>query len=119
MTATEGVVALTGRVDSVAKKRAAEQAAQRVGGVRAVADDIEVRHPGWAEQADPDIALAVERALEWHSLLPADAVRVTVSDGRVTLRGAVEWEYQKWEAERTVRRLTGVTEVRNHITVQP
>ncbi|GLK99276.1 BON domain-containing protein [Dactylosporangium matsuzakiense] len=114
-----GVVTLTGWVDSFVKKWAAEQAVERVRGVRAVANDIEVRLPGWAERTDADIAAAVARALEWDAVLPPDAVTASVSNGWVTLRGEVEWEYQRREAERQVRRLTGVRGVTNLVTVRP
>jgi osmotically-inducible protein OsmY len=115
----DGVVTLTGWVDSFVKKWSAEQAAEHVRGVRAVANDIEVRLPGWAERTDADIAAAVARALEWDAVLPPGAVAASVSNGWVTLRGEVEWEYQRREAERQVRRLTGVRGVTNLITVRP
>jgi osmotically-inducible protein OsmY len=119
VTAKDGVVALTGWVDSYAKKWAAERAAHRVRGVVAVANDIEVRLPSAAERADPDIAAAVTRALEWDAFVPLDNVEVTVSKGWVTLKGEVEWEFQRRAAERAVRRLTGVRGVTNLITVKP
>jgi osmotically-inducible protein OsmY len=115
----DGVVTLTGWVDSFARKWAAERAAHRVRGVVAVANDIEVRLPGSAERTDPDIAAAATRALEWDALIPQGAVKVTVSKGWVTLEGRVEWHFQRREAERAVRRLTGVRGVTNLITVQP
>jgi osmotically-inducible protein OsmY len=115
----DGVVTLTGWVDSYAKKWAAERAAHRVRGVVAVANDIEVRIPGTAERPDPDIAAAVTRALEWDAFVPLDDVEVTVSKGWVTLKGEVEWEFQRRAAERAVRRLTGVRGVTNLITVKP
>jgi osmotically-inducible protein OsmY len=115
----DGVVTLTGWVDSYQKKWAAEEAAHRVRGVKAVANDIEVRLPVSDERTDPDIAAAAVRALEWDALLPTDKIQVTVSKGWVTLRGEVEWQYQKEEAERVVRRLWGVRGVTNLITVKP
>ena len=115
----DGVVALTGWVDSYAKKWAAERAAHRVRGVVAVANDIEVRIPSAAERPDPDIAAAVTRALEWDAFVPLDDVEITVSKGWVTLKGEVEWEFQRRAAERAVRRLTGVRGVTNLITVKP
>ena len=101
------VVTLTGWVDSYAKRWAAEEAAHRVRGVRAVANDIEVRLPGAAERTDADIAAAAVRALEWDAPLPLGQLDITVSQGRVTLRGEVEWQFQKEDAERVVRRLQG------------
>lgn len=115
----DGVVTLTGTVDSFVKKWAAENAAQRVRGVQAVANDIEVRLTGDDRRSDSDIAAAAARALEWDSLVPDGAVKVTVSDGWVTLRGTVEWEYQRRAAERAVRSLPGVVGVSNLITVRP
>src|SRR5258705_7607582 len=86
---TNGVVTLTGWVDSYAKKWAAERAAHRVRGVVAVANDIEVRLPSSAERTDADIAAAATRALEWDALVPVETLEVTVSRGWVTLRGEV------------------------------
>lgn len=115
----DGVVTLTGQVDSYTKKWAAEEAAHGVLGVKAVANDIEVRLPTSAERTDADIAAAAIRALEWDALLPADRIEVTVSRGIVTLRGEVDWEYQKLDAQRVVRRLAGVKGVTNLLTVKP
>jgi osmotically-inducible protein OsmY len=115
----DGVVTLTGSVDSYAKKWAAEEVAHRVRGVKAVANDIEVRLPVFAERTDADIAAAAVRALEWDALVPIEKLDVTVSKGWVTLKGDVEWHYQKQDAERVVRRLSGVKGVINLITVRP
>lgn len=115
----DGVVTLTGVVDSFVKKWAAEDAAHRVRGVRAVANDIEVRLPADDRRTDEDIARAVSRAIEWDALLPSDKVTATVSKGWVTLRGDVEWNYQKEAAERAARRVAGVTGVTNLIKVMP
>jgi osmotically-inducible protein OsmY len=115
----DGVVTLTGWVDSYLKKWNAEEAAHRVAGVKAVANDVEVRLPSSSERTDSDIAAAAVHALEWDALVPSDRVQVTVSKGWVTLRGEVDWQYQKEDAERVVRRLTGVKGVTNLITVKP
>ncbi|MGZ3675646.1 MAG: BON domain-containing protein, partial [Ktedonobacterales bacterium] len=115
----EGVVTLTGWVDSYLKKWAAEEAVLRVRGVKAVANDIEVRLPIDAERTDADIAAAAVRALEWDALVPLENIKVAVSKGWVTLEGEVEWQYQKEDAERVVRRLAGVRGVTNLITVRP
>jgi osmotically-inducible protein OsmY len=114
-----GIVTLMGTVDSYTKKWAAEEAAHRVRGVVAVANDIEVRLPVSAERTDADIAAAAIHALEWDAFLPIDKIEVTVSKGWVTLQGEVEWQYQKQDAERVVRRLSGVKGVTNLITVKP
>ena len=113
----DGVVTLTGWVDSYLKKWAAEDAAHRVGGVKAVANDIEVKL--LSERTDADIAEAAIRALQWDASVPADKIQVTVSKGWVTLKGEVNWNFEKQDAERVVRRLTGVKGVSNLITVKP
>lgn len=119
VTVKDGVVTLTGWVDSYTKKWAAEEAARRVRGVKAVADDIEVRLPGSSERTDADIAAAAARALQWDAMVPADRINVTVSKGWVTLEGEVEWQYQREAAERDVRRLVGVKGVSNLIKIVP
>ena len=115
----DGVVTLTGWVDSYTKKWAAEEAAHRVRGVKAVANDIEVRLTTADERTDADIAAAAVRALEWDAFISVDNLDVTASKGWVTMKGSVEWQYQKNDAERVVRRLTGVKGVSNLITVKP
>jgi osmotically-inducible protein OsmY len=115
----DGVATLTGWVDSYIKRWAAEEAAHRVRGVRAVANEIEVRLPSTAERTDSDIAAAAARALEWDAFVPVDKLDVTVSKGWITLKGEVEWQYQREDAERVVRRLSGVRGVTNLITVKP
>jgi osmotically-inducible protein OsmY len=114
-----GVVTLSGWVDSYAKKLAAERAAHRVRGVKAVANEIEVHLPSSAERTDADIALEASRELAWEALVPANRIEVTVSRGIVTLRGEVPWMYEKRAAERAVRRLSGVRGVVNMIKVRP
>jgi osmotically-inducible protein OsmY len=114
----EGVVTLTGWVDSLQKKWAAEEAALRVRGVRGVANDIEVRLPTMAERTDADIATAALAALKWDALVPDDRVKVTVSKGWVTLEGEVDWQFEKVDAERAVQRLAGIRGVTNLITVK-
>src|SRR5207244_5820026 len=96
----DGIVTLNGWVDSYLKKIAAEEAAHRVRGVKAVVNDIEVRLPGSAERTDADLAAAVVNALKWEADISADKVDVTVSRGWVTLKGEVEYGFQKREAER-------------------
>jgi osmotically-inducible protein OsmY len=115
----DGIVTLIGWVDSYAKKWAADDVIHRVRGVKAIANDIEVRLPGSAERTDADVAASVCRALEWDALVPVDNIQVTVDKGWVTLRGAVEWAYQKVDAERVVHRLLGVRGVTNLITIHP
>jgi osmotically-inducible protein OsmY len=114
----DGIVALTGWVDSYTRRWAAEEAALRVRGVKAVANEIEVRLPSASERTDVDIAAAALRALEWDAFIPADRVKVTVSKGWVTLEGEVDWEFEREDAERVVRRMTGVRGVTNLIKVK-
>ncbi len=115
----EGIVTLTGWVDSYLKKIHAEEAAHRVPGVKAVANDIEVRLPSSAERTDADLAAAVLNALKWDAAIPAGTLDVTVSKGWVTLKGEVEYAFQKRDAERAVQRLSGVKGVGNLIVVKP
>jgi osmotically-inducible protein OsmY len=111
-----GVVTLTGFIDSYSAKLAAERGAKQVRGVRAVANDIEVRLK--LERTDADIAEDVVRALELRSTIP-DAVQAAVHQGHVTLTGKVTWLYQQRDAEKTVRHIRGVRSVTNYITVAP
>jgi osmotically-inducible protein OsmY len=111
-----GVVTLTGFIDSYSGKLAAERAAKRVRGVRAVANDIEVRLK--LERTDADIAADIVRALELRSTIPS-GVQAAVHNGHVSLTGKVEWLYQQRDAEKAVRHIRGVRQVLNHITVAP
>ena len=115
----EGVVMLGGRVDTFAQRWAAERAAHRVRGVRAVANDIEVRPSASDLPSDSAVFEAIAAALRWNDLIRAGTVEATVADGWVTLKGEVESEYQRWEAERLVARLKGVTGVTNVILLRP
>ena len=115
----DGVVTLTGWVDSYTKRWAAEEAALRVRGVKAVANEIEVRLGSTGERTDPEIAAAAVRALQWNALLAAEQIDVTVSKGWVTLKGSVDWQYKKHEAERVVRNPPGVKGVSSLIEVRP
>jgi osmotically-inducible protein OsmY len=114
-----GVVTLSGYVDSYVKKLAAERAAARVFGVKAVAETIQVRLPGSLKRSDEDIAGMVANVLEWNVLVPYDRVKVHVQDGVVTLSGEVDWVYQKFAAEEAMRYLMGIVSLSNQITVKP
>jgi osmotically-inducible protein OsmY len=114
--ARAGTVTLTGYIDSYAGKLAAERAAKRVRGVRAVANDIEVRLK--LERTDADIAADAVRVLTLHGNVP-EQVQAVVHGGHVTLTGRVTWIYQKHEAERAVRHVRGVRDVVNRIVVAP
>ncbi|GLZ01230.1 BON domain-containing protein [Actinoplanes sp. NBRC 103695] len=118
VTVENGVTTLTGAVSTFSKKWAAERAALRVRGVKAVVNDIEVRLASAHERTDVDLAQSVARALESDTLVPDDRVKVSVSGGWVTLRGEVDWDYERCEAQRVVRNLIGVKGVSNLITVR-
>lgn len=113
--AVRGTVTLTGFIDSYFGKLAAERAAKRVAGVRAVANDIQVRFK--FERTDPEIAEDAARALNLHAGIPR-GVQATVHDGHLTLTGSVEWLSQKREAEAAVCHIRGLRHVINHIVVE-
>jgi osmotically-inducible protein OsmY len=113
-----GVVTLTGTVATYAEKISAERAAKRVSGVRAVANDIEVRPIGSLKRTDTDIAQAVLRALEWDIAVPHEKIKAKVDNGWVTLEGDVALQFQRAAAENAVRRLSGVRGVTNQILLQ-
>jgi osmotically-inducible protein OsmY len=115
----DGVVTLGGWVDDYAKRRAATEAAHRIRGVKAVANDIEVRLAASGTPTDAALTEVILSALEWNGLVPTHLLAAMVFEGWVTLTGEVEWEYQRQEAEHVVGRLKGVTGVTNVITVQP
>jgi len=117
--ANAGVVTLSGHVGSYAEKHAAETAARRVRGVRAVAEEIEVRFEFDTKRRDDDIAAAVIERLSWNVTVPSNSVRVTVEEGWVTMTGQVTWWFQKEAAERDVRPLHAIIGVTNRITVLP
>ena len=114
-----GVVTLSGQVDSYSKKLAAESAAKKVAGVKAVAEDIQVGIFPVYRKTDAEIAEAVINALKWHSAVQEEKIKIKVEDGVVTLDGEVEWEYQRTNARSSIESLTGVRSVINLITVKP
>lgn len=113
----DGVVTLTGFVSSYWEKDAAEKAAKRVYGVRAVANDLQVKLG--LTRTDPEIARDAVQELQSHISIPSDKIKVTVKNGWVTLEGAVDWQYQKALAESSVKKLKGVVGVINNIEVKP
>ena len=113
----EGVVTLTGNVNSYAKKRAAQEAAHRIDGVLDVANEIQVRPIGEFQRTESDIALAVRHVLQWDALVPDERIQSTVSDGWVTLEGEVNLWREREDAERAVLRLAGVIGVINKIRI--
>jgi len=117
--AKNGIVTLTGHIQSYWQKIAAERAAARVSGVKAVVNELEIRLPTSSERTDEDIARAAVNALDWSISVPADRIKVKVSKGWVTLEGTVEWQYQKAAAEKAVRDLVGVNGVVNLVEVKP
>jgi osmotically-inducible protein OsmY len=106
-------------VPSYAERYAAEKAAKRVYGVKAIVNELEVRLPGSRERSDEDIAAAAVSALRSNVLVPADKIKVTVSKGWIKLEGEVEWQFEKEEAESAVRHLSGVLGVSDLIKVKP
>jgi osmotically-inducible protein OsmY len=115
----DGVVTLMGSVPSYADKFTAEEAAKRVHGVKAIANELEVQLPGSSERTDEDIAEAAVAALKSNSVVPDDRIKVLVSKGWVTLEGEVGWQFEKEAAENAVRYITGVKGVVNLIKVKP
>jgi osmotically-inducible protein OsmY len=118
ITVKDGIVGLTGNVQSYAEKYAAAHAAERVAGVKAVTDELKVDLPAFHVRDDQDIAKAVLDALKWNVWIPADRIKVKVADGWITLEGEVDHKYQKNAAEDAVRNLTGLTGVTSLITVK-
>lgn len=116
--AKSGVVTLTGQVPSFAKKYAATRAAERVAGVRALAEDLKVVLPSSYNRTDTDLAHSVASTLTWDIQVPNETVKARIEDGWVTLDGEVEWQYESNAAERAVRNLTGVRGVSNLIQIK-
>jgi osmotically-inducible protein OsmY len=116
---SNGVITLTGHVNNYSEKIAAEKAAQRVRGVRAIAQEIVVRHASDKKTADDQIAERALSIIAWNARIPGDEVRVKVAQGWVTLSGNVHWYYQSAAAESAVRHLSGVVGVTNLIEVKP
>lgn len=114
----DGVVTLTGHLDTYAEKYAIERAVLRVRSVRGIAVELDVKLDPNHRRSDSEIAAAAESALKWHSLIPSDRIRVQVEKGWVTLLGEVNWDYQRRETEKAVRTLTGVVGVSNAITLK-
>lgn len=112
-----GVVTLSGEVNSYTEKLHAETAAQRVYGVKALAVEITVKLSEFGKRNDADIAASAKNILDWTSSLPADSVKVMVENGWLTLTGEVEWQFQRQDAAAGVRYLLGVTGVSNQIAV--
>lgn len=115
----DGVVTLSGDVDTYGMKWAAERAVKRVSGVKGFAEEIKVSLPDPYKRSDEDIAVSVTNVLDWNFWIPHDRVKVIVEDGWVTLSGDVDWYYQKERAEDAVRHMIGISGVTNRITIKP
>ena len=113
-----GVVTLSGHVDKYAEKWAAEKAAQKVAGVKALAVELDVTLPGSSNRSDGDIARTAENVLEWTTNWPKDHVKVMIENGWITLSGEVDYEYQRQLASSSVRHLMGVKGVSNQVTIK-
>lgn len=118
VTVNEGVVTLTGHLDTYAEKVAARRAAERVSGVKAIAVELDVIPVGSHQRSDTEIALAVEHALSWNTSVPQDRVKLTVEKGWVTLAGDLDWNFQRRAVERMVRPLKGVVGITDNIQLK-
>ena len=118
VSAANGVVTLNGTVATYAEKWAVEKAAQRVEGVKGIAEEIKVKLTGMSAKSDAEIAEAAVSSFKWHVWVP-EGVQVTVSGGWVTLTGSVTWEYQRSAAKDAVCYMAGVNGVTNNIAVKP
>jgi osmotically-inducible protein OsmY len=113
-----GVVSLSGHIDTYAEKWAVEKALRRVPGVKAIAMELDVKLSPEHRYNDTELADAAETALVWHTMVPTEAVRVTVDNGRVTLEGEVDWDYQRRAVENAIRPLRGVVDIHNRIRLR-
>ncbi|MEP7005748.1 MAG: BON domain-containing protein [Sphingomonas bacterium] len=113
-----GVVTLSGFVHSFAEKMAAEAAARRVAGVRALAEELKVRHPSDAKTADSEIARRILDLLAWDALVPSDRITIKVEQGWVTLAGTVDWFYQKDAARHAAGKIHGVIGISNLVALR-
>jgi len=114
-----GIVTLSGTVDSYYKKLQAERAAKKVMGVKAVAQEIAVQQIERGKRTDAEIASAVINALAWHSSIPEEKIKVKVEKGWVTLEGEVEWDFQRNYSRTAVENLQGVVGISNNIRIAP
>ena len=119
VSATDGIITLSGKTKSYAEKWAAVHAAERVAGVKAVVDEIEVLLPYTYHRTDEDISRAVLNALQWDVVVPDDRIKVHVENGWIILKGTVDHKFQQTSAENAIRNLAGVRGITNHIKVTP
>ncbi|CAG1019017.1 hypothetical protein BURC_03862 [Burkholderiaceae bacterium] len=114
----DGVVTLTGHLDTFAEKHAVSRALQRVAGVKAIALELDVKLAPGHQRSDTEIAANAEQALKWSTLVPPEAVRITVDHGWTTLQGELDWEYQRRSVEKAIRPLMGVVGISNEIKLR-
>jgi osmotically-inducible protein OsmY len=114
----DGVVTVSGHLDTFYEKSAVERALRRVAGVKAIAIELDVKLAADHKRSDTDIAHAAESALKWHTTVPDDKVRLTVQGGWVRLQGEVDWEVQRNAVEKAIRPLTGVVGLSNEIRIK-
>ena len=114
----DGVVTLTGHLETFADKHAAARAVRRVAGMKAIALELDVKLSPDHKRSDTDIAVGAEEALKWNTLVPPEEIRLTVDHGWVTLQGEVEWDYQRRSVEKAIRPLMGVVGITNEVTLR-
>lgn len=114
-----GVVTLSGQVDSFFKKSNAEKVAKKVMGVKALAEDIQVGISPSSRKTDTEIAAAALEALKWNSAVKHEHIKIEVEDGVVRLDGEAEWDFERTQAKKSIVNLTGVKKVLNFITIKP
>jgi osmotically-inducible protein OsmY len=118
VTANNGVITLTGEVESFALKMAISRVIERVSGVFGIADEMKINLPSSHVRTDTDIAQAAVEALEWSWLIPRESIKVKVQSGWITLEGEVHWEFQRRQAHTTMNSLTGVRGVSNNLKIK-
>jgi len=119
VSAKDGVVTLSGMVESYSEELAARNAASRVFSVKGVADELQVRLPDYNKSTDEDIARSAANAIAWNANVPLDCVKAVVQNGWVTLEGEVNWQFERYAAEEAVHHQRGVLGISNEIVVKP
>lgn len=117
--AKNGIITLTGIVDSYSKKLQAEDAAKKVSGVKAVIEKIEILFGGTGQRSDEEIAVEILNVLKWNWEVPDSLIKVKVEDGWVTLEGDLHWNYQRQSVKKVVSNVEGVKGVTNYIKIKP